>query len=340
MFLDHLSRTVRGRSRTVSRPLVLASAAVLSLTPLAIAAPAGAAPAAQPSSVNLFSGLAQFHVGGHTWLMSVSATGGLSGSAGFNVSTVHEFDTWNFFSVPKSDLTANARSGVATFKTHNSLAPVAFANLRFTPRSRHKVVCRSGSRTEFAGKVTGSVSLAAGRTATFKSAHVTFRGASLVVDHNCKLPPAGALPCSGGFWSAGGIAAATGDGLGLPGQRRFSVSVAKSVTLSAPKLASVTFAVSGAERKPVFDSTRKRFSVKAIRVVKGSAVLAAAGPPIVHRSPCTLNHKRFRSRDTLYPSTYKSPASGQFEARSILGGLLKVARSGIAFFDIVTLKRA
>lgn len=45
-FLDHLSRTVRGRSRTVSGPLVLAGVAMLSLAPIASAMPATAAAAA------------------------------------------------------------------------------------------------------------------------------------------------------------------------------------------------------------------------------------------------------------------------------------------------------
>jgi hypothetical protein len=102
----------------------------------------------------------------------------------------------------------------------------------------------------------------------------------------------------------------------------------------------VTFSLSGSARKPVFSSTRKRLSVKATGVVKGSAVLVASGPPTVFNSKCTLNRKHFKSRDASYFGSYTSPAGGQFEARSRLGGLLKVARSGTAFFDIITLTKA
>lgn len=334
-FLGHLSRTVRGRSLAVSRPLVLAGVAVLALTPLASAVPAGATPSAGTADITLFGGVAKFSVGGHTWQMSVFD---FSVAAGISISATHEFDTWNFLSVPKSDLTANVKRGTATFSTHNALAPVAFANLRFTPSSRHKTTCRSGSETVFDGKLTGSITLVASKRLKFKSAHVVFRASSLGIDHHC-VGPSGPSPCFDGVWDTVGLgAAAAGDSLSLPAKRTFSISLSKTVQLRAPKEASASYQVFGAERKPVFDIKRKRLSVSAIRVVKGSAVMTASMAPVVTNSRCTIGRTHFRERDASYSGSYTSPAG--FSARSIVGGLLKVGRKGGAFFDITTFKRA
>jgi len=112
------------------------------------------------------------------------------------------------------------------------------------------------------------------------------------------------------------------------------------VTLSAPKHATVSYDIFGVGRKPVFDSKAKRLSVKATKIVKGSATLVATAPPSVVTTPCTIGHKHFKQRDASYFGSFSSPAGGQFQARSLVAGLIKVAHSGIAFFDIVTLKKA
>ncbi len=340
-FLDHLSRTARGRSLTVSRPLVLAGVAVLSLAPLvgaapSSAAPSSAAPAARPPAISLFSGSGNFRVGGHTWTLSVSTLGGITG---IDLSTTHELDTWSFLSVPQSDLKANVRTGRATFNAHNSMAPVAFANLKFTPTSRHQGSCRSGSVTLFDGKVTGSVSLAARKGLKFRSGHVSFKGAALTIDHNC-TPRTGVGPCLSGTWDVGSTAAVIGNTAGLPGRQTFFADLVKTVTLKAPKHASVTFEVAGSAQKPVFDSKHRRLSVKATRLVKGSAVLVASGPSSVLNSNCSIGRKHFKERNVSYFGTFSSPRGGQFHARSLVGGNLAVPRSGTAFFDIVSVKRA
>jgi hypothetical protein len=336
-FLDHLRRTARDRSRTITRPLVLAGVAALSLTPLAIAAPAGAAAGARAPSIGFFGGVAKFHVGGHAWVMSISD---FSGFGDISISALHESDTWFFPAVPKSDLRANVRTGKATFNARNSLAPVAFANLRFVPSSRHKVSCHTGSQTIFDGRITGSITLVANhRGLKFTSAHVVFRSSSLTIDRQCN-GPSGPGPCFAGFWNTfgPGPTSVTGDSLGLPGQRTYSIDVIKQITLRAPKNASVTYGVFGAAKKPVFDSKRKRLSVQGIGVVKGSAVLAGSGPPIVMHSRCLIGRRHFKARSATYSGSYTSPRG--FSVRSIAAGLLKVGRSGGASFQIVTFTRA
>lgn len=335
-FLDHLRHTVRGRSRTPSRPLVVAGVAVLSLAPLAIATPASAGPAASPASLSLFGQSATFHVGGHTWTMAFFD---FSNSAVISLSASHEFDTWNFFPVPTSDLKVNVKTGAATFNAHNSLAPVAFAKLRFIPSSRHKASCKTGSETFFNGKITGSISLAASKRLKFKSAHVVFRGSTVDIDHNCS-GPSGPTPCFGGSWGSAGETATTvsGDASGLPGQRRYAINIFKTILLHAPHNASVTYNLTGTARKPAFSSKRRRLSVAGITVVKGSAVLTASGRPSITNSHCTIGRTRYNARTANYFGTYKSPAG--FSARSLIAGLLKVARSGPASFSIITFKRA
>lgn len=336
-FVDHLSRTVRGRSLAVSRPLVLAGVAVLSLAPLASAVSASAAPAARPPAISLFGGSTTFRVGGHTWNLSIFV---VAGTAGIDLSTTNELDTWSFLAVPKSDLKANASTGKATFNAHNAMAPVAFANLKFTPTSRHKASCRSGSEVFFDGRVTGSISLVANHKGLkFRSAHATFKGSSLDVDHQC-VAPAGTAACASGIWSVGSTAVALGSSGGLPGRQTYFVSINKTVNLSAPKHASVSYEVFGSGSKPVFNSKRKSLSVKGTKVVKGSAVIVAQGSPFVTTFKCTLNHTKFKLRDASYSGNYSSPSGGQFQGRSIVGGLLKVARSGFGFFDIISLKKA
>lgn len=336
-FLDHLSRTARGRSLAASRPLVLAGIAVLSLAPFVSAASASAAPAARPPAISLFGGNATFRVGGHTWSLSIFVT---SNVTGIDLSTFHEVDGWNFLGVPKSDLKANASTGKATFDAHNAMAPVAFANLKFTPTSRHKASCHSGSETFFDGRLTGSISLVANHKGLkFKSAHVTFKGSSLDVDHQC-VAPAGTAPCAAGIWSIGFTTVALGSSGGLPGRQTYFVNTDKTVNLSAPKHATLTYEVFGSGTKPVFNSKRKSLSVKGTNVVKGSAVIVAQGAPTVTTFKCTLNHKKFKLRDASYFGNFTSPSGGQFQGRSIVGGLLKVARTGFGFFDVISLKRA
>jgi hypothetical protein len=333
-FLDHLSRTVRDRSRTVSRPLVLAGVAALALAPIASAVPAGAAVAAEPSSIILLSGNATFHVGGHTWQMSVFPA---NGSVSIDLSTGHEFDIWTFVAVPTSDFKVSSSKGTATFNTHSSLAPVAFANLRFSPSSRHKESCHTGSETVFDGKVTGSITLVANHKGLkFKSAHVTFRGATLDVDHQC-TQRGGVQVCLEADWGVGVSPSASGTSLGLPG-RIYPVQVGESTMLSRPE-AFVFHEVSGVTRKPVFDSKTKRLSVKATGAVKGSAVLVAKGRPRVTTLRCTLGHTHYKERDASYSGKFSSPAGGEFHARSLIAGLIKVARSGLASFDIASLKK-
>jgi hypothetical protein len=336
-FLNHLNRMVLGRARVMSRPLVVAGVAVLSLAPLAGATSASAAAGARPTTVTFFGGVATFRVGGHTWSIELVA---FRGFALIEASANHELDTWTFPSEPASDLTVNSKTGNATLDTHSALAPVAFIKLKFKATSRVKDACRSGSGTTFHGKVTGSFTLVANHKGLrFKSAHVTFRAPSVDIEHGCTVRT-GPTPCFAGFWNIGGAVTATGNTSVVPGRRGFTASLSRTTTLKAPKNASVTDDIFGTAKKPVFDSKSRTLRVTASAVVTGSAVITATAPPTVKTLRCTLNGKRYTARDTSYIGSFASPKGGQIQARSIVAGPLKVATSGFGIFDIVTLKRA
>jgi hypothetical protein len=336
MFFHQNSHMARDRSRTVSRSLAVAGAAVLSAASLSGAAAANAAPATS-TSFTFFSGNATFRVGGHAWRVSVFNFSDLRSTA-IGIDTGHENDQWTFNSSP-SLLTVNQRTGDATFNAHNSFAPVAFVTLKFTTTKRHKASCTSGSETDFSGSVSGSLTLIANRGLTFKSAHAQFTGGSLSIDHGC-VPPTAPLPCGPGIWSIGSPTVnASGTASGLPGQRTFVASVFEHVHLKTPKGATIDIGVAASSNKPVFNSTKKTLQVSARGLISGSALFKASGPPAVSTSNCVQGGNHFKARDAFFSATFASPRGGEFQTRSIVAGLLKAPRSGVSFFDIMTFKR-
>lgn len=336
MFSDQI---VRYRSRTVSRSLALAGAALGLVASLSGAAAADAAPAAS-TSITFLSGTATFRVGGHTWRVSVANIGGAVHFTEIGIATGHEIDSWDF-NLARSILTVNQRTGDATLNSRSSFAPVAFVKLKFTTTRRHKASCTSGSETNFSGSVSGSLTLIANhRGLKFQSAHVRFTGGFLSIDHDCMTRIAPSL-CAPGAWGIGSPHVnAAGTAQGLPGQRTaFVASIFETVNLKAPAGATRSISVSGSSNKPVFNSSKKTLQVSARGVISGAALMKASGPPAVNTFRCVLGGKHFKARDVTYTAKFASPKGRQFQARSIVAGLLKAPRSGFSLFDIVTLKR-
>jgi len=302
-----------------------------------------AANAAPASSTFIFfsSGGATFKVGGHTWSVSVSSSSAAIHFSDITVATGHESDSWDFSSAT-SPLSVNQRTGDATFNSHNSFAPVAFVTLKFTTTKKSKASCASGSETVFSGKVSGSLSLIANNKGLkFKSTHVLFAGGSLSIDHGC-VPHNIPSVCAPGVWGISTPSSpvnAAGTAQGLPGVRTtFVVSIFETISLKAPKGATMSLGVVGSSNKPVFNSTKKTLQASARGVISGSVLIKASGPPAVNLFPCVLGGKHFTAHDAFYSAKFVSPLGGQFQTRSIVAGLLKAPRSGTCFFDIITLK--
>lgn len=335
MFSDQFGRIARNRSRLVPGLLAVVGAAVLPLATVG-AAPANAAVAA-PAQVSLSGSGATFHVAAHTWAMSVSVAGSV---AIFSVGTTHEFDAWTFGTWPATDFKANATTGNATFDSHNSFAPFAFVNLKFTAKSRRHESCSHGSETAVSGSISGSVTLvAANKGLKFKSAHVNFKSSTVFIDRNCVLPP-GPTICTNGVWDIGGGANANGNTPGLPGRQTYSMIVNKDVTLGRLKDAFIFSQIFANTSKPVFSATKKTLHVAGGGPISGSALLKATKSPVVNSFKCTLNGKHFKARDASYEGSFTSPKGGELQARSLVVGLIKVTHTpkSDSFFDIVTIK--
>lgn len=339
MFLDQISRMVHDRSRTVPFSLAFVGAAVLLAAAPGGAAIANAAPAST-TSITFLSGSATFKVGGHSWSVSVTNIAGAVHLTDIGIRTGHETDDWDF-NLTRSILSVNQRTGNATLNSRSSFAPVAFVNLKFTTTKRHKASCTSGSETIFSGTVSGSLTLIANHKGLrFQSAHVRFTGGSISIDHDCltRTPPS---PCAPGVWGIGSPAVnAAGTAQALPGERTtFVASIFENVNLKAPAGAMLNIGVAGPSGKPVFNSSKKTLQVSARGVISGAALMKASGSPAVNSFPCVLGGKHFKARDVTYTASFTSPKGRQFQARSIVAGLLKAPRSGFCLFDIITLKR-
>jgi len=339
MFLDQISHMVHDRSRTLSLSLALASAAVLLAAAPSGAAVANAAPASS-TSITFFSGSATFRVGGHAWRVSVTNVGGVVHFTDIGIATGHETDSWDF-NLARSILTVNQRTGDATLNSRNSFSPVAFVKLKFTTTKRRKASCTSGSETNFSGSVSGSLTLIANhRGLKFHSAHARFTGGSISIDHDCitRTPPS---LCAPGVWNIGSRTVnVAGTAQALPGERTtFVASIFETVNLKAPAGAMMNIGVFGSSGKPVFNSSKKTLQVSARGVISGAALMKASGPPAVNSFPCVLGGKHFKARDVTYTASFASPKGRQFQARSIVAGLLKAPRSGFSLFDIIALRR-
>jgi hypothetical protein len=340
MFLDQIRHIVRNRSRKISLSLAFGGAAVMLVAASGGAAAANAAPGST-TSITFFSGSATFRVGGHTWSVSVANIGGAVHFTDIGIATGHETDDWTF-NLTRSILTVNQRTGDATLNSRSSFAPVAFAKLKFTTNKRQKASCTKGSETIFSGSVSGSLTLIANHKGLkFQSAHVRFTGGLVSIDHGCitRIPPS---PCAPGVWNNGSPTVnASGTAQALPGERTtFVASIFETINLKAPTGATVNIGVAASENKPVFNSTKKTLQVSARGVISGAALITASGPPAVNSFPCVLGGKHFKARDVTYTAKFASPKGSQFQARSIVVGLLRAPRSGFSLFDIITLKRA
>lgn len=339
MFLHQASHMVRDQSRTLSRSLAFAGAAVLLVAAASGAAAANAAPA-RSTSIALFSGSATFRVGGHTWSVSVTNIGGVVHLTEIGIATGHETDGWDF-NLARSILSVNQRTGDATLNSRNSFAPVAFVKLKFTTTKRRKASCTSGSETNFSGSVSGSLTLIANhRGLKFQSARARFTGGSISIDHDCimRTPPS---LCAPGTWGIGSPTVnVAGTAQAQPGQRTtFVASIFETVNLKAPAGAMHNIGVSGSSSKPVFNSSKRTLRLSARGVISGAALMKASGRPAVNSFPCVLGGKHFKASDVIYTARFASPKGRQFQARSIVAGLLKAPRSGFSLFDIITLKR-
>ncbi len=343
MVFDHFPHRVKAWARTASRPIVIVAAAVLALGAVGGTPQAGAARTTPPLYYNLYAGAAKFNVDGRTWRISPSYLGEPQ-VVEIELSTANETDDWQASFAPAADLVVNSSTDAATFRTHNTLAPLAFIDLKFSPTSRKTVTCETGSATDVTGTLTGTLSLTANhRGLKFKSSRVSMPKSTLEIDYSC-IPPPVETECELGFYEFGSKYFGTGaaPGLALPGRHTYVAGVESDQAVTAPAHTVFLLGVYQDSAAPVFNSKTRQLSIKVTGKgpVTGSAVVTSKGTPETEAVPCTLDGKQYTQDQTSYSGTYDSPKGHQYEAHSLVIGEVKVPRTGDGFFYITRLKAA
>jgi hypothetical protein len=343
-----------------SRLLLACSATLASLVFAAAVAPPGAVAApARPAATGMsytLSGTASFKSGGHTWQLLVSVEGGRIGSllgstsARLQFSTSHlggtETDSWSAVNISPSAFTLGAGNS-ATVDTGTDLSPIAALTLTFSSKSHAKADCASGSGTVYSGKMSGSVSLAAGRDLTLSGRKVTFSKPTLEIEHACLAP----TPCPLSSWAGSGATAfpppsplvvAGGFTAGRPGHPQEITSVGgvyKATELTS--LVGVTRGAGGSVTNavPKYRASSKTLTVSGSRsgLVTGRAVIDHVRLEGHRRFTCTVAGRKYTATESQYAGTFASTTT--FEARTLLAGTIKTASHGIGTFTFVTLKR-
>lgn len=335
------------RMRMASRLLGAATAVAMSAAAFGAVAP----PVAAATNLSYFftSGTVGITSGGHTWRVNVSLIGGSSGGPviiDVLIETPHlsgtEIHDWGM-QMPGADFTVNKTTGAATINSHSDLSPVASLDLSYKPTSHTAGTCSSGSETDYAGTLTGSVTLTTGlKGLKLSDTKATFSTPNtLKVDNSCVPPIAcGFASWGGGLGGSSTAPIAAGIAAGTPGHLVHFSDVTRKVSLPAPTGAT---RIDGAEVQataPVFNSTAKSLTVKGLAsgAVTGAAVISGAKTVIPGTETCTLDGTTYTQKSTTYAAaSWKS--STQFKASTILTGTLKVATTGSGEFVLITLTK-
>lgn len=313
------------------------------LTVATAGAPARAAAGSRARSAtinSLTSGGVRFRADGHTWSLQVNAASDTTVTVSIGTPFLHgtEEHVWVFHNARNVAFRVNESTGRATLNTHSSLSPVVALDLTFTPTSRKKSDCMTGSGTEFTGSLSGRIALATGlRRVKFRAAHATFSRRNMVdVSHRC-VPP---RPCGGGVWTSGTSPTMVSGSTPSPFEPvPFEATVTKVVKLTRPANASRADSAVIKAPEPVFDSAANSLTVKGSSsgIVTGQAVLSHAAVIEPLAVPCTSGGKNHVEILTEHlGTTYASKAGHPFKARTLLSGTLAVKASGLGMFVIVS----
>jgi hypothetical protein len=341
-----------GKSRRWRVPGVLGAAA-LAAGLLAVGLPAGAAhasPAASTATQYSLDFVGSAKALGHTWIVNFETGDGSAlvqlSTTYKGVSEAHQWTTTAAFAPTAAKDLKVTSTGHASFATGKALSPVLAVAVNFTPTKATKTACTKGSETTYAGKVSGSLTLATG----LKSVKVALRfagtaGASLVVDKSCQ-PKIGTVkaPCDGGSWFIAGSAVTNNNVLGqevlkskptwtdMFGQGPFKTAskwVQRSALLEvnaapAPKLstASKTVAVSGL----------------ASGAITGAAVITYSNGFANPGTTCYMGSKKYKESSTSYFGSVK--VSKPFKANTLLAGTLTAKTPTQGFYTAVKLAAA
>ncbi len=347
------TRTSIGWCRT-TLTLAVSSLALAGLSASAIPASASASQAAPQAGITSFfftSGVARLSGGGHVWSMNLGVVGiGASfDTVALGISTPHlggvEHHTWGG-QLDSGDVSVSSAAAM-TINSRSSLSPVASLKLIFKPSSRkvETADCATGKEILYTGTLKGSAQLSTGlKKLSLRAAHLSFGSHNtMTVLGNCVFSP-----CHFISWDSSSVPSATAPFAGaidivVPGHSSDTAIIQRSVTIPGKNLL-----VRGDEwtiktKPPVFNKSAKSLSVTSSSsgLVTGTATFSRgkpSGSPPGTPKTCLFQGKKYAQRDTQYLNA-RFRSARQFEAHSILNGLVKVQRSSAGRFDIVTLKR-
>lgn len=336
--MEHDRRFRRGRWR----PRRTLGVAVLTAGVLAVGLPAGTAAASQTAAkppsytLDVFTSVKAL---GHTWSLSVFEDSGVFvdlGTTNTGVSEEHEWATSAAFAPTAAKELKVTSTHHATFKTGTALSPVLGVSISFTPTKATKRTCSTGSDTTYAGKVTGTLSLATGLHGGVKI-HVKFSdnpGATLDVDRSCVTKGTGKNICLGGNWFVSGTNLLGGDVLGvqtLGAKPSWLDGFSRGELKTASKWLTRSVSVGVNGPAPKLNTAAKTVSVsgRSSGGVTGAAVISYSDSFTQPATTCFVGSKKFKETMTSYFGS-KVQVSKPFQAHSLLAGTLtmKTATSG------------
>jgi len=340
-----------GRHRIGRLAFAFSSLALLGLS--ASALPAAASPAAPRAGIKSFfftTGVAHLRGGGHVWSLNLGLVGvGAFDTVAFSISTPHlggiEHHTWG--GQLEADEVSVSSAAKVTIDSRSNLSPVASLSLTFKPTS-HKTTaadCATGKEIIYTGTFKGSVRLNTGlKGLKLNAAPVSFgTHNTLTVLGSCVFSPCHFINWDSTSGPPGSAALAGGLDIVIPGHFSDTTIIRRSVAIPGKNGLVRDDEWSIAAKAPTFNKASKSLSVTSSSsgLVTGSATFAhgkPSGPPPFTPKICLFQGKKYVQHDTQYlNASFK--ASRPFEAHSILNGLVKVQRSSVGRFDIVTLKR-
>ncbi len=340
-----------GRRRT-TLALAMTGLALAGLAAGAI--PASASPAAPRAGIGSFfftTGVASVSGGGHVWSLSLGMVGiGASlDTVTFGISTPHlggiEHHTW----AGQLDSGEVSLSSTAVMKINSKsqLSPIASLSVAFKPSSRktEKADCVTGKEIVYTGTVKGSIRLNTGlKGLKLSAAHLSFGSHNtLTALGSCVFSP-----CHFTNWDSAAVPSANAPFAGaidivVPGHLSTTTMIQTSVAIPGTNGLVRGDAWSIRTKAPVFHKSTNSLSVTSSSsgLVTGTGTFShgkPSGSPFHTPKTCLFQGKKYAQRDTQYLNA-SFRASRQFEAHSILNGVVKVQRSSTGRFDIVTLKR-
>lgn len=259
------------------------------------------------------SGGHQLKKHGVTWMLSVFAAEGSTGTASISVElfrtitkTSFELHEWDVANAPASSITSISASKWRIHPADRATLPLMAMNLVFKKTKTIPVACQTGHETEYRGTLSGTVYLATGLshlgTLGSKTTRISFSLPNIATVYNgCVLKHAPPVPCTKGYSAfIAGTAAPYPAALASSSGAGDYLSISQTIPLAKPTGARRFDFISA--REPAITRNGSVFAVRTSgSPIKGSVALNVAGlTPLSSTASCTLDRKLFTETSLDY----------------------------------------